>query len=45
MANPAQHGEDMTLVDEIDGGLPTDDANDEASLGKEAEDKELMSEE
>ena len=45
MANPAQHGEDMTLVDEVDGGLPADDANDEALLGKEAEDEELLGEE
>ena len=45
MANPAQHGEDMTLVDEVDGGLPADDADDEATSGEEVEDEELMGEE
>ena len=45
MANPAQHGKDMTLVDEVDGGLPADNTNDEALSGKEAENEELLGEE
>ena len=45
MANPAQHGEDMMLVDKVDKGLPADDADDEDLLSKDAEDEELLGEE
>ena len=29
MANPVQHKNDMKLVDEVDGGVPVSDADDE----------------
>ena len=45
MANPAQHGNDMKLVDEVDGGLPADDADDEDSSGDDGEDEELLDDE
>ena len=45
MANLAQHREDMTLVDEVDRGLPVDDADDEALSSEKVEDEELLDEE
>ena len=45
MANPAQYGKDMKLVDKVDGGLPANNANDENLLGKDADDEELLGEE
>ena len=44
MANPAQHGKDMSLVDKVDGGLPADNVNDEDLSDKETEDEELLGE-
>ena len=35
----------MTLVDEIDGGMPAHNTNNEASSDKDAEDEELLGEE
>ena len=35
----------MKLVNEVDGGLLTNDANDENLSGKDAEDEELLGEE
>ena len=33
------------MVDEVDGGLPADNADDEATSGEEIKDEELMGEE